>query len=75
MDPLQILVGYQQNAVHMALKQLVECLVNNGSLREGQFEQALRNTIEHEDAESGRPDYLILSDLLALLEGELPKAH
>ncbi len=74
MTKLEQLVAYQANANAIAFKVLVEALVANGALRDGQIQDELRATIVGMN-EPARPDLLMLSDLLEVLEEAFPKSH
>jgi hypothetical protein len=60
--------AYVANYAAQAILILVQCLKNQGALRERQYEDALRRTIEAAGAEAKRFDYVLLQELLALLE-------
>lgn len=64
------LVAYQLSALNIAIKQLNDCLERNGSLSPGQFPDAIRATIERAGSQRERPDYVLLSDLLRLLDDD-----
>jgi hypothetical protein len=59
--------------VATALIILVNCLKNRNALGARQYENALRETIEADGAERERLDYVLLANLLAMLERQRPR--
>jgi hypothetical protein len=78
LTPTEVLFAYHSSANMMAINLLAKCLVANGSLRTGQFEEALRSTISREGAQTDRADYQWFAALLKMLEqdpNDVPKLN
>jgi hypothetical protein len=75
MEPWLQAIGHTANFANVAMRILVGCLEKNGALLPGQFQDALRATVEHPQAERERLDYQMLAQLLKSLEGEIEPLH
>lgn len=63
---------FQSNGILHSFVMLVRVLEKSGSLEKGRFEQALKETFNHPDAQFERADYQFFAQLLQLLEQDRP---
>jgi trehalose-6-phosphate synthase len=70
MTPEQQLIAYQASATNTAIATLVQMLERRGVLEAGAYANAIKDTVNHPNAEFGRPDYVMLAHLAQFLDGQ-----
>jgi hypothetical protein len=68
LSPEDQAIAHLANATLNAFVILNKCLLNNGSLRVGQFSNALKETVNYPGAESNRLDYTHMRMLAEMLD-------
>lgn len=67
-EKTQRIVGGVTNAMVNAISILHKCLLNNGSIKQGEFAEALKGTFNYPDADWERLDYTVLRVLAKEIE-------
>jgi hypothetical protein len=66
-DPYEA-IALTQNANVQAFVMLAKCLMNNGALKPGQFQAAIKSTFNEAEADWSRLDYQSLQHLATALD-------
>jgi hypothetical protein len=68
LSPEMMALAYNASATQNALVILAKCLMNNGALKPGQYQNAIKATFNEPDADWTRLDYVFLQHLAQMLE-------
>lgn len=69
MDEHAKALAYSISAIHIEIRILVQMLERRGVLEPGAYLKALKDTINHPEAQYERFDYEVLRQLAILIEG------
>jgi hypothetical protein len=73
-DDLRPELAYSINGVLHSFVMLTRCLERSGTLPNGRFQKALRDTFNDPDADFARADYQFFASLLRELEQDVPQS-